>query len=396
MRSFNRSQDMPDGPISKSFDSKFGTNQKYKRNKLADLKAFRTEARRDSSRTLSTTFHTTKDRFMSVQPLPVQATQKDYKKQNNRAPMVSKPFALLAELPVIRHSSVSVNRPTGLGNNPSNKSNSKIEQEGETNNEKPIGPMSSQRRLLRLKKMLSSRDTGFSRNLRRKLHSIVDMEVLKNRKIFSVEPQAPATNDQFKFYKFVKQDVQLSNFCKPMTVAVNDCLLTEAELSQLMNHMVKGARRLRHIILDRALDQNKIQFLWDNLVKVRMPELRTLSIASGDVLTSKLILKYLQYAFGELAGTMSKVSFHFQDFNNRSLVDLVNWENFLFKTHLLEVMQLELTNSFLFQRLVDESSHKLTSLRWFTVRSAQIKVRRICQNILDLKGLQVLHFDQVI
>lgn len=253
----------------------------------------------------------------------------------------------------------------------------------------------SQRRLMKLKKNMISKQSGLSRNLRRKLHAIADMDVLKNRKEFKKEVDLdPKHPDKFKFYKFVKTDVDLSLQLKQHTVAVQDYLLTELEISHICNHIYKFARYLGSLVLDRVMDHKHCGFMWNKLAKMHLPDLKLISLSGGDNEIAKIIQKYLVYAFSELTGPPLKLHFHAQDFHSRSMVDLIGWENLFLKTHLLELINLEITNSYMFERMIEESSHRFTGLRWLTLRKSPIKVRFFGQTLKDLKGLQVLTLNQ--
>jgi hypothetical protein len=265
----------------------------------------------------------------------------------------------------------------------------------ETDSEISIYLASSQKRLTKLKMQMTSKLSGLSRNVRRKLNTIADMDVLKNKKIFirevDVDPKRP---EKFKFYKFVKTDVDVGLHLMQHTIAIQDYMLSELEISQVCNHVYKSGRLLRNFIMDRVSDIKHSYFMWNKLAMTKLPELKTISVSGEDPDIAKLILKYFTNAYSDLSGSATKLYFHGQDFNSRRMADLINWENLFLKTHLLELTFLESTNSFLFDRMVEESSHRLAGLRWLTIRKSHIKVRFFAQSLKDLKGLQVLSLDQ--
>lgn len=262
--------------------------------------------------------------------------------------------------------------------------------------EQSVDVMNSEKRLGLLKKIMLSKQTGFSRNLRVKLTSIAEIEVLKNRKTFKKEPQIDTRiPPRFKYYKFVKEEFDIMDNCRQSTVAIKDIELKEAEVERVLNFIHEHQSTLRSLILDRCIPEEFNLNLWKGMANTLMRNCKLMSVMGGSPPTSRYILRHLEKSNTDLEGHGKKWKFFVTDFFSKSLAELVDWENLLFKTHLLELVHLDITNSYIFERILEESTSKFSSLRWLALRNTSINIEKMVRILRDLKALEVLIFDNV-
>lgn len=363
----------------------FGTNksgEKKKKRRIIYKKPVKT--RMDTTSTLLSSMQTTKNMIKGLAQSPVKPGE--VKKESIYLPKFATKPASQKSSKVIHTKSMSRNKIRGVDET------SELERQ-----EQSIEIVNSEKRLANLRKIMLAKQTGFSRNLRVKLTSIAEMEVLKNRIKFKKEIQ-PDTRvpPRFRYYKFIKEEFHVLDYCKPETVAIQGVKLKEFEVERILNYLYHNKESIKVLILDGCLpEEHNLQFC-KTLANTPLPNCRMVSLYGGQFPSSKFILKNLEKSNVDLEGHGKKLRFIAKDFYSRSLSELVDWENFFFKTHQLEVIHLDISNSYIFERILDESPAKFSSLRWLALRNSYFDLEKLVHMLKELRALEVLIFENVV